>query len=274
MRRLFTFGCSYTSWNWPTWADILGLEYDVHENWGHAGLGNRAIAERVAECHVKNNFTKDDTIFVQWSSHLRYDWLKFNSVEPWQTKGSIFSYQNEKTFDKKWVDTFYDEKALFLHTLNNIILTKGLLDSIDCEYYFTSISDIKTLGTDIPHQKGHGENLRNTPELADAFTEYEVPEYRNVLQGREWLEPLGLHAWNRPNESWWFENDKGEKWIELHPSPSQHLSWVDSVLHNQILTAKQKKLIDTTMKSKTNDYKETISNITSAVQWNRNYRGF
>mgnify|MGYP003325411943 CR=1 FL=1 len=36
--------------------------------------------------------------------------------------------------------------------------------------YFTSISDIKTLGTDIPHQKGHGENLRNTPELADAFT--------------------------------------------------------------------------------------------------------
>ena len=44
MRRLFTFGCSYTSWNWPTWADLLGLEVEHFENWGHAGIGNRAIA--------------------------------------------------------------------------------------------------------------------------------------------------------------------------------------------------------------------------------------
>ncbi len=38
---------------WPTYADFLGYEFDYYENWAFPGLGNRAIAERVAECHVK-----------------------------------------------------------------------------------------------------------------------------------------------------------------------------------------------------------------------------
>lgn len=71
MKRLFVFGCSYTSWNWPTYADIYAQQFDHYENWGHAGLGNRAIAERVAECHATNEFDKDDTVIVQWSSHLQ-----------------------------------------------------------------------------------------------------------------------------------------------------------------------------------------------------------
>lgn len=272
MRRLFTFGCSYTSWNWPTWADLLGLEVEHFENWGHAGIGNRAIAERVAECHIKNKFTKNDQVIVQWTSHLRHDYLKFSEKEPWQTKGSVFSYQNEDIFDKKWVDTFYDEKAFFLHTLNYIQLAKGLLESTGCEFYFTSISDLKTLGTDIPHQKGHGENLRNTPELADAFQEYNLEEYRHILQGKHWLCALGLHAWNMPNESWWFTDDQGNKWIELHPSPSQHLSWVKD--HNQIPSLDQENLIDSVNALKSDDYKDTIAKISQNVNWDRTYRGF
>ena len=66
-KRLFTFGCSFTSYLWPTWADILGLEFTSANNWGHSGLGNRAIAERVAEAHAHFNFTKDDVIIVQWT---------------------------------------------------------------------------------------------------------------------------------------------------------------------------------------------------------------
>jgi len=36
MKRLFTFGCSFTHFDWPTWANLLGLdnEYDLCENWG------------------------------------------------------------------------------------------------------------------------------------------------------------------------------------------------------------------------------------------------
>ena len=44
--------------------------------------------------------------------------LNFKHDEPWQTKGSVFSDQNEKIFNKKWLETFYDEKALPTPTLS------------------------------------------------------------------------------------------------------------------------------------------------------------
>ena len=33
--RLFTFGCSYTRYNWPTWADIIADDLQIpFQNWG------------------------------------------------------------------------------------------------------------------------------------------------------------------------------------------------------------------------------------------------
>ena len=29
-KRLFTFGCSFTSWKWPTWNDYIGLNFDEY----------------------------------------------------------------------------------------------------------------------------------------------------------------------------------------------------------------------------------------------------
>ena len=55
MRRLFTSRCSI-SWNWPQHGQILlGLEVEHFQNWGLPGIGNRAIAERVAECLQKQS---------------------------------------------------------------------------------------------------------------------------------------------------------------------------------------------------------------------------
>ena len=110
-RRLFTFGCSYTSYAWPSWANFLSLEFDFFENWGLAGIGNRAIAERVAECNARHHFTKDDTIIVQWTSHIRNDYYlnteSEGSPRGWKTRGSIFNYINGKVYDRRWVNTFF-----------------------------------------------------------------------------------------------------------------------------------------------------------------------
>ena len=73
MSRLFTFGCSYTSFYWPTYADILGVQFDEYQNWGQSGLGNRAIVEKLSECIVNNNITEDDVFIVQWTDFHRHD---------------------------------------------------------------------------------------------------------------------------------------------------------------------------------------------------------
>ena len=66
--------------------------------------------------------------------------------------------------------------------------------------------------------------------------------------------------------------EDGNKWLELHPSPDQHLSWVKD--HNQIPSLDQENLIDKVNYLKSDDYKETIAKISQNVQWDRTYRGF
>ena len=73
MKRLYTFGCSFTNYKWPTWADILSKEFEYFENWGRPGAGNSYITNAVVEASIKNKFTKDDTIMIMWSSMTRED---------------------------------------------------------------------------------------------------------------------------------------------------------------------------------------------------------
>ena len=73
MRRLFTFGCSFTAYGpIPTWADFLGLEFEQYENWGMSGIGNRGIAERVAECQFNPDEQKAASRTIQDLTQRQY----------------------------------------------------------------------------------------------------------------------------------------------------------------------------------------------------------
>lgn len=90
MRRMFTYGCSYTKYYYPTWADILLKDRDGY-NCGKIGSGNQLIANRIWETHAQKNFTKDDTIIIMWSNFFRED--RYNK-DGWQTKGNIFFWSD------------------------------------------------------------------------------------------------------------------------------------------------------------------------------------
>lgn len=77
--RLFTFGCSFTSYGWPTWADILGREADSFENWARPSAGNHHILASLSECLNKNNITANDTIIILYSGITRVDFYQQNS---------------------------------------------------------------------------------------------------------------------------------------------------------------------------------------------------
>jgi len=47
LNRLFTFGCSHTCYRWPTWANMIGLEYAEHYNFGQAGADNFSILNKI-----------------------------------------------------------------------------------------------------------------------------------------------------------------------------------------------------------------------------------
>ena len=246
MKRLFAFGCSFTMYAWPTYADFLGFEFDHYENWGFPGLGNRAIAQRIAECNAKNKFTKDDVVIVQWTTHTRHDWHTFKTVrfeqnrgDPvrntdhtgWKTKGSIFNYMNrEICFDDHWIDTFWDEESYFMHGQNSIILAKGLLESTGCKYKMTSIGHMHKLGTDMPDANQFGEKLQENINVFDAIPDLKIYDFWKT-DVTNWLEPLGLFSWKRPEKTYTFYDPNSKKeWTEFHPSHWQHYDYYAEII--------------------------------------------
>lgn len=246
MNRLFTFGCSFTNYNWPTWADLYGLEFGpLHYNWGYPGLGNRAIAERVAECHARMSLTSEDTVIIQWSSPLRHDYMRTNQRKTtegtkWMTHGSIFSKENASVFDRRWIDTFWDEKAYLIHTLNNIILTIGLLNSVGVKWMMTSMNDLSLVGNELSENTFGGEY--QPPGKLNHFWDLDstLVFYKEEIWDRykdKWLDPIIDVVFETPDLSWFFDFDKSRdiektypvkdgKWEEAHPTIRQHAIWM------------------------------------------------
>lgn len=299
MKRLYTFGCSFTNYNWPTWADLYGLEFDYFFNWAYPGLGNKAIAERIAECHARNIFTEEDTVIVQWSSPYRHDWMRTDyqtdtDLTAWKTHGSIFSKENEKTFDHKWLSQFWDEKAYFLHTLNHIILAQELLNSTGVTWMMTSMNDIKKVGNDLSPRTMGGDyqpeelNLKNFWDVDPTMMFYKEAIWDRY--DNKWVDPIMGVIGETPEFSWWFETDKKNKnifktnkgkWEESHPTVGQHGIWLLKLKDRLDLEVK---LIDTqiamikefnSLKEQTKTYNEFEAAV-STTDWflHRQWRGF
>lgn len=261
MRRLFTFGCSFTYYYWPTWADLLGIDFDLHQNWAQQGLGNQAIAERIAECHVKNNFTEDDTVIVQWSSHLRHDyhntnWRIYPREFSWKTLGSVFSEENEELYDKKWLDIFFCERSYFMHTLNQILLTQGFLRSTKCRWYMTSMGDLRKLGQDIKYdQESPNKDINEAWKI---FPEFQIYEKKIWEDNENWIIPISSIANQYFDLYWAFYNEKDdkEKIVDPHPSIKQHQIWLNDYLRPKLdlknVTKEQNDLVDSIHKLQKN----------------------
>lgn len=116
--RLFTFGCSYTRWHWPTWADIIARDIGCHyENWAQPGLGNVGIQHKMLECDLKNKFTEDDLVLVAWSGWTREDRYQNGS---WQLRGNIAS---GNTYSNKFIETWWDIENDVMKNATAIVVT-------------------------------------------------------------------------------------------------------------------------------------------------------
>ena len=74
-KRLFTFGCSFTSWKWPTWNDYIGLNFDKYYTLGCGGADNKNILYRLLQADKKYKFTSDDTIMIMFTSFNRFSYV-------------------------------------------------------------------------------------------------------------------------------------------------------------------------------------------------------
>jgi hypothetical protein len=131
-KRLFAFGCSFTNYKWPTWADILGCEFDYFENWGQDGAGNQYMFNSVIECNQRNKFTKDDTVIICWTNVDRED----RYTDKWISSGNVY-YSH--SYPVEWVKKFITDRGCLIRDIAMIKAIDLLLSSIGCNYKFLSM---------------------------------------------------------------------------------------------------------------------------------------
>lgn len=160
MKRLFTFGCSFTSYVWPTWADILGLEYDHYENWGEAGSSNQYIMYSVNEFLTKNTITQDDTIIIMWTDINRTVEFKDGT---WCHKFK----EDKNDSDDDWL----------ISNLNSISSVSNMLED-KCNFYMLSMIEI----TEQKFKKNYDNIINIFSKTLDKI----YPSQYNILFNYNW----------------------------------------------------------------------------------------
>jgi hypothetical protein len=130
-KRFFTFGCSFTSYSWPTWADVLASEMPNAEfyNFGHCGGGNSMISNRIVEANCRYKFTDTDLVIPMWTTFCREDRYCHGH---WMSTGNMFS-QGE--FDEEFVRKYCDPIGYLIRDLAIITITNTYLKSLPSDYF-------------------------------------------------------------------------------------------------------------------------------------------
>tara|TARA_B100001094_G_C18116165_1_gene764148 strand:- start:383 stop:1054 length:672 start_codon:yes stop_codon:yes gene_type:complete len=107
--RLFTIGCSFTKYDWDTWADYVGSFYKEHINLGVPGAGNQFIATELTEAILNYDINPNDRIVIEWSSCEREDRylskvdFDLRKYHYWRIPGAI---TQQEFYDKEWVEKY------------------------------------------------------------------------------------------------------------------------------------------------------------------------
>lgn len=149
-KRFFAFGDSFTNYYWHTWADIIGSEIPVYQNWGLKGSGNHYIFNSIIECNQRHKFTEGDLVIVMWTGCTRED--RYVNGQ-WLTAATAY---REVMYGKEWVEKFgSDIRGLLIRDFAYIKAGQTILQCSNADYAqlcsipLYHVDDVSTLYKDV-----------------------------------------------------------------------------------------------------------------------------
>lgn len=206
--RLFTFGCSFTSFFWPTWADILGQEADYFENWGIPGGGNEYIFNSVNECLLRNKLTSNDTVIIMWTNIWRED--RYIQGE-WVTPGNIYHSNNQ----------IINDRGYLIRDLAFINSTKEMLENRNIKYIFLAMVPI---------------------DNSDQYSVVKLIDCDDVLAlYKDTIEEIRPSVYEKIFNFDWHSRQKDRE--DMHPIPSEYLEYLDLIVPEYKISNKTRQWI-------------------------------
>lgn len=159
IKRLITFGCSYTGYVTATWADYMGANFKQYMNYGQGGASNTFIMNRFIEVNTNLNLNKNDYVVIMFTNVDRFSfrnkiaWVHggnvyFNTSIPsefmenmWSDEWGIYqTYIAMKTI--KEILTLKEIKHTFLTSMDNLYLIDEYENNFLIKYYLNCIDDL------------------------------------------------------------------------------------------------------------------------------------
>ena len=216
--RVFIFGCSFTKYFWPTWADIVGNSFgeDKFYNFAKPASGNVAIFNRVMEANTRFKFTKDDLVLICWTNFAREDRYVRGK---WIGAGNIFT---QHIYDKEWVSNWFDLKGALIKSSNSIVGVTELLNKIGCEYHYTSMINMRQL------DQYDSFATKEDSNLSEVFDLYK--NYYDLIDPNNLASYLYNSKGKNPERLVINLNPDGTPVFDHHPNPEQHLRYAKEII--------------------------------------------
>lgn len=218
-KRFFAFGCSFTNYKWPTWADIIGQEFGEENsfNYGRCGAGNYLIAQSVMDAYILNNINSDDLVMIMFTNFQRED-RYIKSKGGWIHPGNIYS---QDIYSKEWMEYFDEDHALtrdlmLVEFLKNYLENKNIDHHFMCMVPFGGTQDGLTLLTN---------EQERIISLYQTTVDYIKPSIFELCFNCDWhsVQPRSLTYTGGTH----IHHVKGVGWYEdNHAHPKEHLEYI------------------------------------------------
>lgn len=215
-RRLFAFGCSFTSYHWPCWPEIVAHDLGIpFHNYGRAGAGNQYIFSMMMLADSHHGFCEDDLIMITWTNFCRED--RYVNGE-WVCPGNIFT---QSYYDQDYVMRYADPYGYMLRDMAAIKATFYFLSSRGCQFHQMKMLDF-TMADQWELDKKASERYLSAMSAYGKYLSMIRPSYYEVL-------------WNNDLESKIAADERaiGPGFFDVHPTTSEHLCYLSRVFDHE-----------------------------------------
>jgi hypothetical protein len=215
MGRIFTFGCSFTSYNWITWADIICYG-NRGINLGQTGGGYDQILNKLIWATNKYKINENDTVVIMYPSLIRWD---INNLSDGDKKVSTWSCWGQTTSSDlvKYQYSLWTEESLIHRSLNTILAIKSFLEVNQIPHITTAMFDVFKYTDNYIGEGDVNSDIKDHMDYVKGESPLDVIDFKNYLipESDEW-DRKGIYKFG------------GE--IDYHPTIIEHVNWLDDIL--------------------------------------------
>lgn len=225
--RAFMFGCSFTNYYWPTWADLISYEIPNTYQYGRCAAGNFFIYQSIVEAMTTHHIDQNDLVMVMFSNVTRED--RYTKAEGWITPGNLF---HQDTYDEKFMKKFFCEKGYLMRDCTLIEGVDRILQTTNADYALMSMINLDSYSSD----------ARKMSDVEDVLKLYETtlkkihPSVFELIFNFDWTT-----RYNRPV---YYTHWSKTPYTDNHPTPSEHLEYILKIFPNTNFSENTVKLIN------------------------------